>query len=455
MEYYTNVVARQRAYFNTSVTVDTAFRIRQLKLLKTAIKENERRLYQGVYQDFRKSEFEVYTAELLLIYKELDLAIKKLVSWSKIQKVKTSWLNFPARCYTVAQPLGTCLIFGAWNYPFQLCLIPLISAIAAGCTVIIKPSEYAPASALAIQYIIEQCFDPEYVCVVIGGAQEGQLLLKQQFDKIFFTGSVAIGKIVYQCAAQHLTPVTLELSGKSPVFITHSAHIDMCVKRLVWAKFFNAGQSCVAPDFLLVDQQIKDEFLHALVQEIKRCEFSVAKGNYVQIINENHFIRLQRLLDGSTIYYQDNENREPRVFPPTVVVDVDFNDDIMQQEIFGPILPVLFYTDLKQAMHSVKAMPKALACYMFTQNKVDKMMLKQNLSFGSGAFNEAMMQLSEIHLPFGGVGQSGMGAYRGVHGFNTFSHRCSLLDKPTWFELPLKYSPYTKYKLTFIKKIIG
>lgn len=451
---YSLIVSQQRTFFNSNATKPVAFRIQQLKKLKSTLQMNEQALMEAIDLDFKKSEFDTYTNELMLVYGDINEAIRKIKKWAKRKRTHTNLINFPAKSYIIPEPLGVSLVIGAWNYPYQLSFAPMVAAIAAGCTVILKPSELPSATSNIMAKIITETFPQEYIAVIEGGVPETSALLEQKFDKIFFTGSVPVGRIVYQAAAKHMTPVTLELGGKSPAFVTESCNIKMSVRRLVWAKFLNAGQTCIAPDYVLVHQSVKEAFLNALVEEIRQSDFRIENGNYVQIINERNVDRLAAMLDPGAIYFGGTYKRDTRYFEPTVLINSSFDDKVMQEEIFGPILPVIEYNDLSEIIQKVKERPKPLSCYIFTSDSHIKQRILNEISFGGGAVNDAIMHVSNSHLPFGGVGDSGIGSYHGIAGFNAFSHYKSMLDKPTWFELNLKYSPHSLKKLNFIKKVL-
>ncbi len=446
---------KQRAYFNLNYTKPVEFRIQQLKKLRDLLKSNERLLYDAIYADFRKSGFDTYLTEFAVPNNELDIAISHLKRWAKIKRVRTDMVNFPGSSYIIPEPLGVCLVIGAWNYPINLSLTPLISAIAAGNTVILKPSEMTVHTSAALAHIINDHFDPAFLTVVEGGIDETTALLENQFDKIFFTGSASVGKIVYQAAAKHLTPVTLELGGKSPAIIEKDANLNMAARRLVWAKFLNAGQTCVAPDYILVHQSVEKELLEKLKLEIQHSDYSLLNGNYVQIINEKNLDRLKGLVDEGTIYLGGQTDKEQRTMSPTVLSNVLPTDRIMKEEIFGPVLPVISYDDLNSAINFIKSKSKPLSLYLFTHNDVIRKKILSEISFGGGAVNDAVMHFSNSRLPFGGVGNSGMGSYHGKAGFDCFSHFKSIYQKPNWFELNLKYYPHTKRKLKLIKFVMS
>lgn len=448
------LVSKQRKFFNTHATKDLKFRLEQLKKLENILKANENLIYEGIYQDFKKSEFETFISELALIYHDIKDARKNLKKWARVQKVKTNMLNFPSKSFIIPEPLGVCLVIGAWNYPYGLSLAPAVAAISAGNTVILKPSEISFSSSAVMAKLIDENFDPSFFKVIEGGVPETTELLNQKFDKIFFTGSTQVGRIVYQAAAKNLTPVTLELGGKSPAFVTEYCNLKMTVKRLVWAKFLNAGQTCIAPDYIMVHSSIKNEFLEQVKSEIEKERFSFENENYTQIINERNLERLKQILDPQKVYLGGEINTSIRFMQPTVLQDITFDDAVMKEEIFGPILPVISYDSLDKAIREVNRLPKPLSCYVFTNNNKQKKKILKEISFGNGAINEAVMQYTNNKLPFGGVGQSGMGNYHGEAGFKEFTHYKSILEKPTWLELPFKYYPHTKGKLKMIKQFL-
>lgn len=448
-----DIHSKQQVYFNSNQTKHTGFRIEQLVKFKNLIKAHEQLLYKAIYEDFGKSEFETYTTELSLLYHETNIFIKNIKRWSKRKKVSSGLVNFPAKSYIIPEPLGVTLIIGAWNYPYLLSLLPAITSIAAGNTVILKPSELPSKTSELMSKLINENFSSNFFHVVQGGVQETTELLDMRFDKIFFTGSTSVGKIVYQAAAKYLTPVTLELGGKSPTFVLADADIKITAKRIVWAKFLNAGQTCVAPDYILVEKTIEKKLLEALKVEIEsnyQINESISE-NYLRIINLKNFDRLKALIDKDKIYTGGHTNKEKRLISPTILHDISFEDKIMKEEIFGPILPVLSFTDLDKTIKIVKEKPKPLSCYIYSKNKkkIDKLL--QELSFGGGAINDSLMHLSNSNLPFGGVGFSGTGSYHGKSGFDTFSHFKSILHKPFWLEPTIKYAPYTRKKLNIIK----
>jgi aldehyde dehydrogenase (NAD+) len=448
-----DLVEKQRSFFNSNTTLDISFRREQLKKLLHILEANETLLYEAIHEDFRKSEFETYATELALVYHDLRKAIRFTRVWSSRKRVATNLVNFPAKSYIIPEPLGVSLVIGAWNYPYQLSLAPAVAAIAAGCTVVLKPSEIPVRTSAVMAKLINTNFDPDFFKVIEGGIPETTELLKQKFDKIFFTGSTKVGRIVYKAAAEHLTPVTLELGGKSPAIVTANCDLKMTVKRIIWAKFLNAGQTCIAPDYIMVAEAIEDRFLKLCVSEIEKRNYAVTNNNYVQIINNANLDRLASMIEPSKVYYGGKIDREARTIEPTILQNVSFSDRIMEDEIFGPILPVLKYSNLDEAIRTIKSLPKPLSCYVFSNSRSSKKKVMNQLSFGGGGVNEAVMHIANPNLPFGGVGPSGIGKYHGEAGFHEFSNYKGIIDKTTKFELNLKYSPLSRSKLWWIKRI--
>ena len=449
-----NIVSQQRAFFYTHKTKDIKFRLKQLNKLENVLKTNESLLNKAIYKDFKKSEFDTYVTELALLYQDIKEAKKDIYKWSKTKRVGTNFLNFPAKSYIIPEPLGVCLVIGAWNYPYQLTLAPVIAAMAAGNTVVIKPSEMAPNTSALMAQLINDNFDPNYLKVVEGGVPETTELLKNKFDKIFFTGSPQVGKIIYQAAAKNLTPVTLELGGKSPAIITEDCNLKMAVKRMVWAKFINAGQTCIAPDYVLVHKSVEKELLQLLKLEIEKEQFSIENGNYTQIINDRNLNRLSGLIPSEKVFIGGKIDTLGRMIEPTVLHSISYNDNIMEEEIFGPILPVISYNAIEEVISNINDHEKPLACYIFTNNKKIKDAILSKISFGGGAVNDAVMHIANSRLPFGGVGNSGIGSYHGEAGFKSFSHYKSILDKSNFMELSLKYYPHSKSKLSWIQRFM-
>ena len=450
-----DIVSKQRTFFYTHKTKAIHFRLAQLKKLEALLKSNEDLLCQAIYEDFKKSKFDTYVTELALLYQDLKEVKRNIRKWSKIKRVGTNMLNFPARSYIIPEPLGVCLVIGAWNYPYQLTLAPVIAAIAAGNTVVVKPSEMSPKTSALMAKLINENFDSGFLKVVEGGVPETTALLECKYDKIFFTGSPQVGKIIYQAAAKNLTPVTLELGGKSPAIITEDSNLKMSVKRMVWAKFINSGQTCIAPDYVLVHKSVEKKLLELLKLEIKKENFSIENGNYTQIINERNLNRLSAMFSSENVFVGGKIDTLNRIIEPTVLKDVKYSDNIMKEEIFGPILPVISYQNIDEVIEYVNDNPKPLACYVFTNNNQVKKKILNEISFGGGAVNDAIMHIANSKLPFGGVGNSGIGSYHGEAGFKSFSHHKSILDKSNLMELSLKYYPHSKRKLAWVQRFMG
>ncbi|MEN9968510.1 MAG: hypothetical protein RIR94_688 [Bacteroidota bacterium] len=451
---FTDLLAKQRLHFKAQNTKTLAARKSTLQCFKQLLQENEAKIYAAVHADFQKSEHEAFLTEFAILIKDIDEAIRALPKWMKVQKVSTNLVNLPGKSFTVAEPYGQCLVIGAWNYPIQLSFAPAIAALAAGNTVILKPSELAANSAQCMAELVAQYFDPRLFTVALGGVAETTALLAERFDKIFFTGSPAVGRIVYQAAAKHLTPVTLELGGKSPAIIAPSADLPTAIKRLVWAKFLNAGQTCIAPDYVFIHESIYRECLSLLQQEIENNQYAVANKNYVQIINERNLARLEQLIQKEKVSYGGKVDRNTRTIEPTLLKDISLEDPIMQEEIFGPILPLLPYSKFEDVLSYIQDHEKPLSAYLFSNDKTEQAAWLGQLSFGGGCINDAIMHITNPNLPFGGVGQSGTGSYHGKAGFETFSHRKSVFEKPRLFEVPLKYPPYTTTKMGWIKRLL-
>jgi len=449
-----NLVTLQHNYFNTNATKPVEFRLKQLHKLKDILTLHSKDLDEAVNKDFGKTRFETLLTELYVVFEDINTAIEKLESWAAAIPVETNMLNAPGECFIVPEPLGVSLIIGPWNYPYQLTLAPLVAAMAAGCTAIIKPSELTPHSSGLMAKILNDNFDSEYISVVMGGIPETTALLEEKFDKIFFTGSVPVGKIVYQAAAKHLTPVTLELGGKSPVIITADAELDITVQRLVWGKFLNSGQTCIAPDYVYVEKSIEKVFLEKLTAEIQKRSYSLETGNLVQIVNERNLSRIVGLINPEKIYFGGRYDLKTRFLEPTIMSDVTWEDKIMQDEIFGPVLPVLSFESLDQVIASIKERPKPLALYLFTDNLGTKTKVLNEISFGGGCINETIMHISNGAMPFGGVGDSGIGSYHGLDGFRAFTHYKSIVDRPFIQDPEIKFAPYTAEKIQMMESLV-
>ena len=451
---FQDILSDQREFFNTQKTKNIKFRKMYLEKLKEVIQKNENLLYEAIYADFGKSKFDTFTTEISFILKDIDYYLKNLNSLSKPKRVGTNLANQLGSSKIYPEPLGCTLVIGAWNYPYQLSFSPMIAALAAGNTCMLKPSEIAENSMKAMAKIINENFPKEYLYVAEGGIEEITEILKLKFDKIFFTGSSTVGKIVYQAAAKHLTPVTLELGGKSPAIVTSSANFEVAAKRIVWGKFLNAGQTCVAPDYILVDEKVKDSFLDSLKSYIQKFNYGIDAEHYTRIINEKNYNRLVNLIDQEKIFYGGKTDSSKNYIEPTLLHNVTWEDAVMQEEIFGPILPILTFKNFNEALLQISAHDKPLAAYLFTSNSDEKESFTSKVSFGGGCINDVVMHLSNDHLPFGGVGNSGIGNYHGKYGFQAFSHMKSVLDRATWGEPDLKYPPYSEKKLSWIKKLL-
>ncbi|TDE10751.1 aldehyde dehydrogenase [Dyadobacter psychrotolerans] len=449
------LVKLQRSYFNSNATKPVDFRITQLQKLYDLILLNEDKLGDAIHKDYGKAKFETFLTELYIVYDELKTAISELSDWAQIKPIKTNLLNEPAKSYIIPEPLGVSLVIGPWNYPYQLSLGPVVAAIAAGCTVILKPSELTAHSSGLVAKLINENFDRKYLAAVEGGIPQTTALLEQKFDVIFFTGSVPVGKIVYQAAAKHLTPVILELGGKSPVIVTDDSDLEIAAKRMIWAKFINAGQTCIAPDYVYVHEQVQKEFLDKVAAEIIAADYSIANENFVNIVNERNTSRVSALIDPSKVFVGGQYDIEKRFIEPTVMTGVTWEDKVMQEEIFGPILPILTYDDLDCVIAAIKERPKPLALYLFTKDETIKEKVLSEVSFGGGCVNEALMHISNGDLPFGGVGDSGIGNYHGQAGFKAFSHYKSILDKELVSDPDVKYSPHTEAKLALLKSVVA
>lgn len=450
-----DVIQKQRDFFQTGKTKDISFRIEKLKALKQAIVENEQSIIQALQADLHKPELETYIGEISVI-KEIDYAIKHLHNWLKPQKAKVSveFFSYSARLYP--EPLGVVLIIGAWNYPFNLIISPLIGAIAAGNCTIIKPSELAHHTSHLVANILKKYFEPEYIVVLEGGVETSQKLLAEKFDHIFFTGSTAVGKIVMEAAAKHLTPVTLELGGKSPCIVDSEINLEYTARRIIWGKFLNAGQTCIAPDYLLVDQKIKKDLVNTLHKCLKEFygQNPANSPDYARIINQKHFERLAKFLEDGEIICGGETNPSQRYIAPTLLDKVSLTATVMQEEIFGPILPIIEYRDITEAIALINSQPKPLALYLFSQNKNLQKRVLQETSSGGVCINDTVLQFGISSLPFGGVGDSGIGSYHGKASFDTFSHYKSVLQNSFWLDLNWRYAPY-KGKLSILKRLLG
>ena len=451
------IIVKQRNFFAAGKTKDLSFRGAQLKKLKIVLKQNEAFIVEALHADLGKPSFESHFSELGVIYKEIDHALKHLQQWGKIKKVKTPLHLFPASSKIFYEPRGVVLIISPWNYPVQLAIVPLIGAIAAGNCTIIKPSESSPHVQKLLAKLINENFAAEYLFVVQGGINESSALLSENFDFIFFTGSTKVGKIVLRAAAENLTPVCLELGGKSPCVVDETANIGLAAQRIAWGKFLNAGQTCVAPDFVYVQERVKDEFIKKISLHIRNFFGGDSKqsAQFGRIVNTLHYKRLETLIKEHKLLLGGTFDEKTAYISPTLVEAKSFADPIMQEEIFGPILPILTFKERDQALEELKAKPKPLAFYIFATDKNTSQKFLSELSFGSGAINDCVLQLSNPHLPFGGVGPSGFGSYHGRYSFEVFSHQKAILHNSSWFDHKLRYPPYKKWQEKILKLIFS
>ena len=449
------LLASQKAFFKSGALMDVDNRVKKLKALKKVIEQREKDISEALYSDFKKPVFETYATETALILSELKYTIKKLKKWAKPKKVKSTFLNFPSKDYIYPQPYGNVLVLAPWNYPFQLSVSPAIGALAAGNTVIVKPSEYAPATSQLTKEIFAEVFTEDQAAVVLGGVEASKELLAQKWDYVFFTGSVPVGKIVAKAIAPQLTPATLELGGKNPCVIHSSAKIDLAAKRIVWGKFINAGQTCISPDYILIDKKKKTEFTEAVKKEIKAAfgEDPQASPDYARIINKKNFERLQAMLEGQTIITGGQTSAEDNYIAPTLLNGPSLDAEVMQDEIFGPILPVLTYSDEEELERIINHYPDPLALYVFAEDRNFSEETLRKYRFGGGAVNDVVVHIANKNLPFGGVGSSGYGGYHGKFSFDTFTHKKSISKRATWVDIPLRYAPYAG-KLPVIKRVM-
>ena len=447
------LIKNQRDFFSSNQTKDIDFRLGQLKRLKEAIHQYQGKIEAALWEDLRKSPEESYLTEISIVTLEIDNHLKHLKKWSAPERVSTPVHLQPSSSKIYFEPLGLSLIVAPWNYPFQLLINPLVGAISSGCTAILKPSPYTPATAKAMEEMISENFESKYISLVQGGRETNTILFYERFDLIFFTGSPKVGKIVMKAAAENLTPVVLELGGKSPGIIDHDSDLDIAAKRIAWGKLINAGQTCIAPDYLFAHSSIKDELLekisHSITkmygEDIERSRF------YPRIVNQDAMKRLESYLDKSKIYLGGEVNFEERFFAPTIMDNVTPKDPVMQDEIFGPILPVMTFDNIEEPIAYVNNNEKPLALYYFGKNKKAKEVFDKTTS-GGGCINDTLMQITNHNLPFGGVGNSGLGKYHGKESFLAFSNRRAVVKTPTWIDTPLKYVPFKYFNL--IKKII-
>lgn len=450
------IIKKQRSFFESGATKKYGFRMAALNRLEQAVEVFEEELLQALSADLNKSPSESYMAEIGMVKSEIAFARKHLHQWMRPARAAVSLSQAPARCYVISEPYGVALIMAPWNYPVLLCLEPLIAAIAAGNCAVLKPSAYAPAVSSALKKLLLSVYPEKYVAVIEGGRKENAQLLEQRFDYIFFTGGATVGKTVLEKAAGHVTPVTLELGGKSPCIVDKTADLRIAAKRIAFGKLLNAGQTCVAPDYVIVHQEVKDAFLACLKRQLDRMTRHNALDNpdYPRIVNEKHFQRILGLLRGENIVYGGRSREETLQIEPTILEDVTISAPVMQEEIFGPVLPVLTFQTPRELTRIIGQYEKPLAFYLFTENKGMKQWVLNTFSFGGGCINDTIMHLATSHMPFGGVGGSGMGGYHGRAGFDTFSHRKSIVDNRSHPDIPLRYQPYSPWKDRWVRRLL-
>ena len=440
------ILVRQRVFFATGQTIPVKFRIEMLKKLYKAVKNNEQEINDALKADLGKSDFEGFMCEVGLSLTEISYMIKHVKRFARRKIVYTPIPQFASVSFKKPSPYGNVLIMSPWNYPFLLTIDPLADAIAAGNTVVVKPSAYSPATSKVVGKIISECFPPEYVAVVTGGRKENSELLDKKFDMVFFTGSQAVGKEVLRRCSENLTPAVLELGGKSPCIIDSTAKIKLAAKRIIFGKYLNCGQTCVAPDYVLCHKNIKDKFVAEVKKQIKKQygENPLSNPDYGKIINEKHFDRINGLIDKEKVVLGGNSDRDMLQIAPTVMDNVSFDDSVMQEEIFGPVLPIITYDSFEDLFELLRGKQKPLALYIFSENRRNINAILERISFGGGCINDVVIHLATSQMGFGGVGESGMGAYHGKTGFDAFSHTKSIVDKKTFMDLPMRYQPYDR-----------
>ncbi|MBE6020600.1 MAG: aldehyde dehydrogenase [Clostridiales bacterium] len=452
--YIEETVRKQREFFMTGKTRSLEFRINSLKKLKKVIEDKQGRIAEALKQDLNKAPMEAYMCETGLVLDEIGYHIKHLSKWMKEKRVRTPLAQFPSKSFISPEPYGVVLIMSPWNYPVQLCLEPLVGAISAGNCAVLKPSAYAPESGNIVKEIIEEAFPSEYVAVIEGGRKENQALFGQKFDHIFFTGSVEVGKEAMAAAAKNLTPVTLELGGKSPVIIDKTADIRVAARRVAFGKVINAGQTCVGPDYVLIEESVREDFIEGFRKALGEFFPDGDMSSMVNIVSEKHYLRKKELLESQKTAVGGGWDDSRRFIEPTVLVDVDPESPVMQEEIFGPILPVMTWRDIREAVDFVNSRPKPLAFYLFTTDDSIERRILDSCSFGGGCINDTIVHLATPYMGFGGVGNSGMGQYHGKKSFDTFTHYRSILKKNSRIDLPMRYMPYTESKFNMIKKFL-
>ena len=441
-----DLVTRQRSYFQSGATLPVSARLAALRRLYNAISSHEKEIRRALQKDLGKSGFESYMCETGMVLEEISYMLKHTRKFAREQRVHTPLAQFCSRSYKKPSPYGVTLIMSPWNYPFMLTLSPLADALAAGNTAVVKPSAYSPYTSEVLLSTLTECFDPKYVAVVTGGRAENTCLLREHFDYIFFTGSQAVGKEVMRSAAEHLTPVTLELGGKSPCIVDQTADIRLAARRIVFGKYLNCGQTCVAPDYVYCHRSVKDQLIKEVQKQIRRQygKQPLHSSDYGKIINEKHFDRILGLIDEKKVVHGGGSDRSTLRIEPTVMDNVTFSDAVMQEEIFGPVMPILVFDSLDEVIRRINSMPHPLALYIFTSDKKTARKVTARCGFGGGCINDTIIHLATSEMGFGGFGESGMGAYHGKTGFDTFTHYKSIVDKKTWIDLPMRYQPYRK-----------
>ena len=441
-----DLVTRQRSYFQSGATLPVSARLAALRRLYDAISSHEKEIRRALQKDLGKSGFESYMCETGMVLEEISYMLKHTRKFAREQRVHTPLAQFCSRSYKKPSPYGVTLIMSPWNYPFMLTLSPLADALAAGNTAVVKPSAYSPYTSEVLLSILTECFDPKYVAVVTGGRAENTCLLREHFDYIFFTGSQAVGKEVMRSAAEHLTPVTLELGGKSPCIVDQTADIRLAARRIVFGKYLNCGQTCVAPDYVYCHRSVKDQLIKEVQKQIRRQygKQPLHSSDYGKIINEKHFDRILGLIDEKKVVHGGGSDRSTLRIEPTVMDNVTFSDAVMQEEIFGPAMPILVFDSQDEVIRRINSMPHPLALYIFTSDKKTARKVTARCGFGGGCINDTIIHLATSEMGFGGFGESGMGAYHGKTGFDTFTHYKSIVDKKTWIDLPMRYQPYRK-----------
>ena len=447
MNQIVEMIHKQRAFFSSGITLDVNYRIAALKKLHKAVQQNEAAIAHALHADLGKSSEEGYMCETGIVLSEISYMLHHIRRFAKEQTVATPLAQFASRSYKKPTPYGVTLIMSPWNYPFMLSLDPLVDAIAAGNTVLLKPSAYSPATSKLLKKLISELYPEEYIAVVEGGREENACLLEQKFDHIFFTGSKAVGKLVLEKAAAHLTPVTLELGGKSPCIVDQSAKLELAARRIVFGKFLNCGQTCVAPDYILCHRSVKDQFVECLKVEIRRQygEDPLNNTQYGKIVSRKHFDRVTGLIDPDKAVFGGRFDADTRKIEPTIMDHITWDDKVMGEEIFGPLMPILTFDKVEDVIETVNKHDKPLALYLYSEDKKVIREITSRCSFGGGCVNDCIIHLATSNMGFGGVGESGMGAYHGKTGFDTFTHYKSIVDKKTWMDLPMRYQPYRKF----------